>query len=38
VLQHLADLWGYDVLMREVDQADGAALKEHRASAQPIAR
>ena len=38
VLQHLADLWGYDVLLREVDQADGAALKEHRASAQPIAR
>ena len=28
VLQHLADLWGYDVLLREVDHS-GAVLKEH---------
>jgi stage V sporulation protein R len=28
VLQHLADLWGYDVLLREVDKS-GDALKEH---------
>ncbi|RYB03473.1 SpoVR family protein [Lichenibacterium ramalinae] len=33
VLQHLADLWGYDVHMREVDQASGKLLKEHSASA-----
>jgi stage V sporulation protein R len=31
VLQHLADLWGYDVLLREVDNAD-SLLKEHTAS------
>jgi stage V sporulation protein R len=31
VLQHLADLWSYDVLLREVDSAD-AVLKEHVAS------
>jgi spore cortex formation protein SpoVR/YcgB (stage V sporulation) len=31
VLGHLADLWGYDVLLREVDGA-GAVLKEHMAS------
>jgi len=28
VLQHLADLWTYDVLLREVDASD-AVLKEH---------
>ncbi len=33
VLQHLADLWGYDVQMREVDGANGKMLKEHSASA-----
>ncbi|MHB2167126.1 SpoVR family protein [Alsobacter sp. R-9] len=33
VLQHLADLWGYDVLLREVDRA-GDVLKDHRASPQ----
>ena len=32
VLQHLADLWGYDVLLREVDPATDAVLKEHAAS------
>jgi spore cortex formation protein SpoVR/YcgB (stage V sporulation) len=31
VLQHLADLWSYDVLLREVDAAD-TVLKEHGAS------
>jgi spore cortex formation protein SpoVR/YcgB (stage V sporulation) len=34
-LQHLADLWGYGVLMREVDAATGAVLREHHASARP---
>jgi stage V sporulation protein R len=33
VLQHLADLWGYDVLLKEVEPASGKVLKEHRASA-----
>ena len=33
VLQHLADLWGYDVHLREVDQGLGKVLKEHSASA-----
>ena len=32
VLQHLADLWSYDVVLREVD-AEGAVAKEHAASA-----
>ena len=31
VLQHLADLWSYDVLLREVDAGD-TVLKEHVAS------
>jgi stage V sporulation protein R len=31
VLQHLASLWTYDVLLQEVD-AKGAVLKEHGAS------
>ena len=31
VLQHLADLWGYDVMLREIDTSD-ATLKEHVAS------
>jgi spore cortex formation protein SpoVR/YcgB (stage V sporulation) len=35
VLQHLADLWGYGVLLREVDAASGAVLREHHASARP---
>ena len=33
VLQHLADLWGYDVHLKEVDAAAGKVLKEHSASA-----
>jgi spore cortex formation protein SpoVR/YcgB (stage V sporulation) len=32
VLQHLADLWSYDVLMKEIDPATDAVLKEHAAS------
>ena len=32
VLQHLADLWGYDVLLKEIDPASEAVLKEHAAS------
>jgi spore cortex formation protein SpoVR/YcgB (stage V sporulation) len=35
VLQHLADLWGYDVLMKEIDPATDAVLKEHAASPRP---
>src|SRR5665213_1459884 len=31
VLQHLADLWGYEVLLREIDPAD-VVLKEHMCS------
>ena len=34
-LQHLADLWGYDVIMREVDPASETVLKEHAASPRP---
>ncbi len=29
VLQHLADLWGYEVVLEEVDGANGARLKKH---------
>ena len=32
VLQHIADLWGYDVVMKEIDPATDAVLKEHAAS------
>ena len=35
VLQHLADLWGYDVLLKEID-TDGGVLKEHRATPQRV--
>src|SRR3546814_20164663 len=30
-LQHLADIWSYDVCLTEVDRATGKGLKEHRA-------
>jgi stage V sporulation protein R len=33
VLQHLADLWGYDVVMQEIEPSSGTVLKEHAASA-----
>ncbi len=36
VLQHLADLWGYDVVLKEIDPASGTVLAEHHASARPI--
>ncbi|MGO4711728.1 SpoVR family protein [Bradyrhizobium sp. 2TAF24] len=36
VLQHLADLWSYDVLLKEVDASD-TVLKEHAASPRKIA-
>ncbi len=36
VLQHLADLWSYDVLLHEVDSAD-SVLKEHVASPRAVA-
>ncbi|WP_181705994.1 SpoVR family protein [Chthonobacter rhizosphaerae] len=35
VLQHLADLWSYDVVLREVDYNTEAVLKEHHAKARP---
>ena len=35
VLQHIADLWGYDVVMSEVDPATDAVLKDHKAQARP---
>jgi spore cortex formation protein SpoVR/YcgB (stage V sporulation) len=34
VLQHLADLWGYDVLLREVDASD-KVLAEHTVGPRP---
>jgi stage V sporulation protein R len=35
VLQHLADLWGYDVVMKEIDSTTDAVLKEHAVSPRP---
>jgi spore cortex formation protein SpoVR/YcgB (stage V sporulation) len=35
VLQQLADLWGYGVVLREVDAGTGATLREHQATARP---
>lgn len=35
VMQHLADMWGYDVLLKEIDPATDAVLKEHAASPKP---
>lgn len=32
VLQHVADLWGYDVVLLEVDETIGETLAEHEAS------
>jgi stage V sporulation protein R len=32
VLRHLASLWGYDVLLREVEPGSGATLREHAVS------
>jgi spore cortex formation protein SpoVR/YcgB (stage V sporulation) len=36
VLQHLADLWGYDVVLEEVDPSDQVVLKRHTAKARPL--
>lgn len=35
VLQHLADLWGYDVCLNEVDRTSGREYKQHRARPRP---
>jgi stage V sporulation protein R len=35
VMQHLADMWGYDVLLKEIDPGTDAVLKEHSASPRP---
>ena len=35
VLQQMADLWGYGVVLREVDATVGVVLREHHASARP---
>ena len=35
VLQHLADLWGYDVELKEVDGASGVVGKEYSARSRP---
>jgi stage V sporulation protein R len=35
VLQHLADLWGYDVLLQEIDSSSTVA-REHAASPRKI--
>ncbi len=32
VLQHLADLWSYDVVLLEIDEAAGTVLHEHHVS------
>jgi spore cortex formation protein SpoVR/YcgB (stage V sporulation) len=32
VLQHLADLWGYEVLLQEISPGDNAVVEEHSAS------
>src|SRR3546814_8191652 len=38
VLQHLADIWSYDVCLNEVDSATGKVLTEHRAKPRHHAR
>jgi len=35
VLRHLADLWGYEVCLREMDEGVGSAVKEHKAKPGP---
>jgi spore cortex formation protein SpoVR/YcgB (stage V sporulation) len=32
VLQHIADLWGYDVRLIEIDETENEVLAEHDAS------
>ena len=36
VLQHIADLWGYEVVLREIDQTSDTVLKEHTSEARPV--
>jgi len=36
VLQHIADLWGYDVVLKEVDVVTGIVLREHSARTRPL--
>jgi spore cortex formation protein SpoVR/YcgB (stage V sporulation) len=36
VLQHLADLWGYDVILNEVDRSTGDLLREHTGRARSL--
>jgi stage V sporulation protein R len=36
VLQHLADLWSYDVLLQEVDRS-GSVLRDHLVHPRPSA-
>jgi stage V sporulation protein R len=35
VLQHISDLWGYEVMLEEVDADSGITLKEHKTTARP---
>ena len=34
-LQHLADLWGYDVVLREIEESTGTVRHEHHVSPRP---
>jgi len=36
VLQHLADLWGYEVCLSELDRESRRELRQHRAQPRPI--
>ena len=36
VLQHLANLWGYEVRLSELDRETGKELKQHSAQPQPV--
>jgi stage V sporulation protein R len=35
VMQHLADLWGYEVCLNEVNREGGSVLKQHKAQPRP---
>ncbi|HTH26922.1 MAG TPA: SpoVR family protein [Sphingobium sp.] len=37
VMQHLADLWGYEVCLNEVNRDGGSVLKQHKAQPRPDA-
>jgi stage V sporulation protein R len=36
VLRHIANLWGYEVMLVEVDATTDAVLKEHTVSASSL--